>query len=88
MTNDQEQPDWVGDWNDVNTVTPPLRDWVSGRGFSEKHYVLAVDSKGRMSIGFATSYDKTHWRWTFAKPIGEPTHWRQLPNPPKVVIKE
>lgn len=74
--------DWLGGWNDVKTITPPLRDWVSGRGWSDKEYVLAVDAKGRMSIGFATTHSSVPFIWTFAKPIGEPTHWRQLPKPP------
>ncbi len=80
--NSLQNDEWLGDWNDVKAVAPPLRVFVSGQGWSEKQYVLAVDAKDRMSIGFATGNSVGPFCWTFAKPIGEPTHWRQLPQPP------
>lgn len=44
----------------------------------DKLYILACDSKGRMAIGyFMYNIFRT------AKPIGQPTHWMTLPEPPK-----
>lgn len=71
------------EWRDVKSEKPPLRAFVSGHGYSDKPYVLAVDAKGRMSVGYAMLYSSGHLQWTFAKPIGEPTHWMHLPPPPK-----
>jgi hypothetical protein len=51
-------------------------------GFQEKPYVLAVDAKNRMSIGYVVRYQDGRHRWTFAKPIGEVTHWQPLPKGP------
>lgn len=87
------EPAFPGQWHDVKSITPPIRDWVSGRGWSEKHYVLAVDAKGRMSVGFATEQlvmtgCSVPFTWTFAKPIGEPTHWMELPKPPQSILDE
>lgn len=65
-------------WIDVNeciplSITNPA-DWYRKPSF----YVLAVDIKDRMSVGY-----RIHdGRWIFAKPIGEPTHWMPLPKPP------
>jgi len=50
----------------------------------EKLYILAVDSKGRMSIGYLLKYsDEKIIQFASAKPIGRPTHWMHLPEPPK-----
>jgi hypothetical protein len=65
------------DWKPIETHPPPF-----SQGFPAKPYVLAVDAKGRMSVGFARRYSTGEIMWTFAKPIGEPTHWQDLPEPP------
>ena len=68
-------PDWIA----VRVVRPPLSD------HRDKLYLLAVDAKGRMSIGYAYAHSTADFgfMWTFAKPIGNPTHWMHLPTPPK-----
>jgi len=46
-------------------------------------YVLAVDSKNRMSVGYIDRlYSNGTPQWVFTKPIGKPTHWMHLPRPP------
>lgn len=45
-------------------------------------YVLAVDARDRMSVGYARE-NSEGYTWVFAKPIGEPTHWMPLPLAPK-----
>lgn len=68
-------------WIDVNDRLPDLKRFISGRGWSEKTYVLGVDSKGRMGVGFFTeqSYGP---RWTSARAMGDATHWMLLPTAP------
>lgn len=48
-------------------------------------YVLAVDGKGRMSVGYCIAgyYKDGGAHWVFAKAIGAPTHWMPLPEVPK-----
>lgn len=79
-------------WFDVMKDKPPMRRFVSGQGYQPTKipYVLAVDVKGRMSVGYATEHSgyQQGYRWTFAKPIGEPTHWMPLPDPPTDVTVE
>lgn len=69
-------------WNDADVTAPPIG---SLRG--EKPYVLAVDSRGRMSIGYAQTHSCGHV-WVFAKPIGSPTHWMHLPPMPAKAASE
>ena len=69
-------------WRDVKSNEPPLQEWKSGQGWSEKQYVLAVDAKGRMSIAYAYRHSANTVIWTMAKPIGAVTHWMPLPEPP------
>ncbi len=70
----------------INTLKekPPIQRFVSGQGWQpfKPPYVLAVDVKGRMSVGYARENSGGH-TWIFAKPIGEPTHWQHLPEPPR-----
>lgn len=42
-------------WQPVETTQPPIQRYVSGQGWQprEKPYVLCVDAKGRMSVGYA-----------------------------------
>lgn len=88
-TDESEQPaadsSLRGEWHPVETV-PPLRRFISGQGWTprDKPYVLVVDAKGRMSVGYAMAHagEKFGYRWIFAKPIGIPTHWMPLPEPP------
>jgi hypothetical protein len=71
-------------WNDLRLVPPPIQRFIPGQGGvpREKPYVLVVDARDRMSVGYAreASYGFT---WVFAKPIGEPTHWTPLPVAPR-----
>lgn len=78
------------EWSDVMTHKPPLQRFVSGQGWQPAlaPYVLAVDVKGRMSVGYAIAYDAGGYHWAFAKPIGEPTHWMPLPDPPSLNAAE
>lgn len=69
----------MNEWFPVTTL-PPLA--TIGGDLKDKPYVLAVDQKGRMSIGYLIKYSSDNLRWTFAKPIGDPTHWMPLPAPP------
>ena len=46
-----------------------------------KHYILAVDLRGRMSVGYVWE----NGTWTFAKPIGEPRYWMELPDRPALI---
>jgi hypothetical protein len=69
-------------WNDLRTVPPPIQQFISGQGWQpQPPYVLAVDAKDRMSVGYARE-NSEGYTWVFAKPIGEPTHWTPLPIPP------
>lgn len=68
-------------WFDVTKKLPKMVE--IGADYQSKPYVLAVDCKGRMSIGYLRKYSSDNLRWTFAKPIGEVTHWMPLPEPPK-----
>jgi hypothetical protein len=63
-------------WNPVSDMPP-----VSARN-GDKPYVLAVDTKGRMSVGYCWIASRGEVCWTFAKPIGEVTHWMPLPEAP------
>lgn len=76
------------DWIDPMEEKPPVQRFVSGQGWvpSAKPYVLAVDVKGRMSVGYAMEHsgERDGYRWTFAKPIGEPIRWMRLPPAPKI----
>src|SRR5687768_10267718 len=46
----------VSEWVDVMQRNPPIRRFVSGQGWQPAAlpYVLAVDVKGRMSVGYAS----------------------------------
>jgi hypothetical protein len=70
-------------WQPVE-IPPPIQRFVSGQGWqpAKPTYVLAVDAKGRMSVGHAR-HNSEGYTWTFAKPIGVPTHWMLLPTPPE-----
>lgn len=75
-------------WIDPMVEKPPMRRFVSGQGWqpAKLPYVLAVDIKGRMSVGYASEhsgYDRGY-SWTFAKPIGEVVRWMHLPSLPKM----
>lgn len=72
----------MDNWTPIGT-TPPIQRFISGQGWqpSEPPYVLAVDAKGRMSVGYAREHS-TGFMWVFAKPIGQPTHWMELPPLP------
>lgn len=78
----------TSEWIDPIRKKPPIRRFVSGQGWqpAKLPYVLAVDVKGRMSVGYASEHsgERNGYRWTFAKPIGEPTHWMPLPEPPRL----
>ena len=71
------------DWQPIETTTPPIQRFTSGQGWQPlaPPYVLAVDAKGRMSVGYARQ-NTAGYTWTFAKPIGQVTHWMSLPAPP------
>lgn len=49
-------------------------------------YVLAVDDKNRMSVGYAYRLSGGEIHWIFAKPIGHPVAWIHLPQPPQSKI--
>lgn len=70
-------------WRSIESA-PPTRKFISGQGWvpKDKPYVLAVDVKGRMSVGYTHQASTGETCWTFAKPIGRPTHWMPLPEPP------
>lgn len=69
-------------WRPIETAPPPMQRFSGGAWQpSEPPYVLAVDAKGRMSVGYARE-NSEGYTWTFAKPIGQPTHWMKLPEPP------
>lgn len=77
------------EWQPIETgKPPPIQRFISGQGWqpSKPPYVLLVDAKDRMSVGYAraTSYGYT---WVFAKPIGQPTHWMPLPDAPAGELK-
>ena len=74
----------VSAWIDTRAQKPPMQRFVSGQGLQppKPPYVLAVDVKGRMSVGYARE-NSEGYTWVFAKPIGEPTHFQPLPEPPK-----
>lgn len=65
-------------WISVTDEEPP----ITCRPARSKPYVLAVDAKNRMSVGYALEHSTAGYIWVFAKPIGEPTHWMPLPAPP------
>jgi hypothetical protein len=67
----------MSEWKPVWVVMPPINT-----AKNPKPYVLAVDNKGRMSVGYAYRVSTGELSWTFAKPIGTPTHWMPLPDPP------
>lgn len=73
----------MSDWQPIKTTEPPIQTFVVGQGWSEKPYVLVVDAKGRMAVAYFHRYSTGELGMTSAKPIGEPTHWMQLPEPPK-----
>lgn len=77
------------DWIDVMKEKPPMQRFISGQGWvpRAKPYVLAVDVKGRTSVGYAVK-NATGYDWTFAKPIGEPTHWMHIVLPNSVRVHE
>ena len=64
-------------WNELPDSPPPITDV-----YRPKLYVLAIDGKDRMSVGFCMRQYSGYLHWTFAKPIGNPTHWAYLPQPP------
>jgi hypothetical protein len=66
-------------WLNLKTTTPPLLD---AHG-ATKPYVLAVDSKGRMTVAYAYQHPTGEIEWIMAKPVGVVTHWMPLPQPPK-----
>jgi hypothetical protein len=73
------------DWQAVEANKPPIQTFTPGRGWTEKHYILAIDAKRRMSVGYAVhNSSPPGYTWVFAKPIGAPTHWTELPDPPEV----
>lgn len=68
------------EWQSVESAEPPIRSKEN-----PKPYVLAVDAKGRQSVAYIFSkYDEGGYWWVSAKPIGTPTHWMPLPDPPEV----
>lgn len=69
-------------WRDITKEGPP-----SGSFDDEvRNYCLAIDAKGRASVGYATKYSTGEIFWRFAKPIGEVTHWMPLPEAPAKAI--
>ncbi len=72
----------IEQWRNIETDPPVLTELtVAIRG---KPYVLAVDAKGRMSVGYPYRHSTGEVGWVFAKPIGEPTHWMPLPEAPSM----
>lgn len=69
------------DWINAATQPPPVKD-IGEILRGTKPYVLAVDAKGRMSVGYPYKYSTGELGWVFAKPIGAVTHWMPLPEPP------
>jgi hypothetical protein len=69
-------------WRPIETA-PPIQRFICGQGWqpSKPPYVLAVDAKGRMSVGYARE-NSEGFMWVFAKPIGQPVYWMPLPAPP------
>lgn len=67
------------EWRSLKMTEPPVAITFNDK---PKPYVLAIDSKDRMSVGWAYRYSTGKLGWTFAKPIGQPTHWMPLPTPP------
>lgn len=61
------------EWRPIETA--PRSDW-------NKTYILAIDSKRRMAIGFMKGPT-----FISAKPIDRPTHWTPLPEPPQDAIR-
>jgi hypothetical protein len=51
--------------------------------WEDPRYVLAVDAKGRMSVGYYVEHSSGKPWWTFAKAISDPTHWQPLPAAPE-----
>jgi len=72
----------ANEWRDPMDEKPPIQQFISGQGWTPKAYVLAVDVKGRVSVGYATQNRSGGYRWAFAKPIGEPVLWMPLPPLP------
>jgi hypothetical protein len=71
--------DLMPEWRSVGASEPPIRSQEN-----PKPYVLAVDAKRRMSVGYVfDKYSEGGLWWVFAKPIGTPTHWMPLPDPPE-----
>lgn len=60
---------------------PPLSDRF--KLAANRVYVLAIDAKNRMSVGYAYRLSGGSLFWTFAKPIGNPIAWMELPQPPQ-----
>lgn len=69
-------------WISVKDRLPDLHRFVSGHGWGAKTYVLGVDGKGRMGVGFYTDSG----RWTCARAMGDPTHWQSLPDAPAAAL--
>lgn len=69
-------------WTALTAQEPEARDLTED--VRNKHYLLAVDAKGRMSVGYCYRYQTGELGWVFAKPIGAVTHWMQLPDAPSV----
>lgn len=70
----------MSEWIKVTEKIPPISKVYGGKNAP---YVLAIDEKDRMSVGYAMQYGDGRLMWTFAKPISEPTHWMPLPAAPK-----
>jgi hypothetical protein len=66
-------------WKSIEDQLPPINEVPVGHN---RKYVLAIDAKDRMSVGYAYRYSTGELGWTFAKAIGIPTHWTELPPPP------
>ena len=73
----------VDGWVSVKERLPEKVAATYGDLRDKSRYVLAVDAKGRMSIGYALRYASGDVHWIFAKQIGEVTHWMPLPAEPK-----
>jgi hypothetical protein len=64
--------------------SPPVRVFTSGKGWSQKQYVLTVDAKGRMAVAYFERSSTGELNHVSAKPTGAPTHWMFLPDPPSL----
>lgn len=66
----------------VQRLWRPIESAPILKTYKDKPYVLAVDAKERMAVGYFHEYSTGERGFTSAKPISNPVKWMPLPTAP------